>query len=166
MPKSRSPSSNRKRAPNSTLSVAIIGSGRLGTTLGLALTRAGYRVPVVVSLHSAHARRAARLIGGKTKHASLKKLGRAENIEELTQADLIIVATSDDAIETVTQQLAAAFRTRSKALRLKAPRRIAMHTSGALGASVLDPLKREGFAVGSIHPLISISGPPLPICEE
>lgn len=34
-----------------------------------------------------------------------------------------------------------------------------MHTSGALGANVLNPLKREGFAVGSIHPLISISNP-------
>ena len=159
MPKSRIGSSNRNRGPKSKLSVAIIGSGRLGTALGLALTRAGYRVPVVLSLHSEHARRAAKLIGRKTKHASLKNLGRAKNADELTQADLIIVATSDDAIETVTQQLAAAFRTRSKALRPKAPRRIALHTSGALGANVLDSLKREGFAVGSIHPLVSISDP-------
>src|SRR5438094_9464518 len=104
MPKSRIGSSNRKRGPKSKLSVAIIGSGRLGTALGLALTKAGYRVPVVVSLHSAHARRAARLIGPKTKHASLKSLGREEKVDELTQADLIIIATSDDAIETVTQQ--------------------------------------------------------------
>src|SRR5207237_17913 len=79
--------------------------------------------------------------------------------DELTRADLIIIAVSDDAIETVTQQLAAVFRTRSKALRPKMPRRTAMHTSGALGANVLDPLKREGFVVGSIHPLISISDP-------
>src|SRR5207248_715142 len=71
----------------------------------------------------------------------------------------IVVATYHDSIETVTQHLAAAFRTRSKALRPKAPRRIALHTSGALGANVLDSLKREGFAVGSIHPLVSISDP-------
>ena len=159
MPKSKTGSSNRKRMPKSRLSVAIIGSGRLGTALGLALTRAGYRVPLVVSRHSAHARRAAKLIGRKTKHASLKNLGRAENLDELAQADLIIIAVSDDAIETVTQQLVTAFRTRSKAVRPKAPRRIAMHTSGALGANVLDPLKREGFVVGSIHPLVSISDP-------
>ena len=151
--------SNRKRGPKSKLSVAIIGSGRLGTALGLALTRAGYRVPVVVSLHSAHARRAARLIGPQTKHASLDKLGRAENIAELTQAGLIVIAISDDAIEAVAQQLAAAFRTRLKADRRKAPRRVVMHTSGALGTNVLASLKREGFIVGSIHPLVSISDP-------
>src|SRR5438874_11149566 len=144
MPKSKTGSLNRKREPKSTLSIAIIGAGRLGTALGLALSRAGHRVPVVVSLHSAHARLAAKLIGRKTKHASLKNLGRAENIDEITQADLIIIAVSDDAIETVIQQLVTAFRTRSKAVRPKAPRRIAMHTSGALGAKVLDPLKREG----------------------
>ncbi|HXI22582.1 MAG TPA: Rossmann-like and DUF2520 domain-containing protein [Pyrinomonadaceae bacterium] len=159
MPKSTTGSLNRKQGPKSKLSVAIIGSGRLGTALGLALTRAGYRVPIVASLHSAHARRAANLIGRKTKHASLKNLGRAENVDELAQADLIIIATSDDAIETVTQQLVTAIRTRSKDNRRRPPRRIALHTSGALGAKVLDPLKREGFVVGSIHPLISISDP-------
>lgn len=160
MPKSKPGSSNRQRGrPKSKLSVAIIGSGRLGTALGLALSRAGHRVPVVASRHSAHARRAARLIGRQTKHTSLKNLGRAENLDELTQADLIVIATSDDAIETVTQQLAEAFRTRSKPDRRKMPRRIALHTSGALDANVLAPLKREGFVVGSIHPLISISDP-------
>jgi predicted short-subunit dehydrogenase-like oxidoreductase (DUF2520 family) len=115
-------------------------------------------VPIIASLHSAHARRAANLLGRKTKHASLKNLDQAEYVDELAQADLIVVATSDDAIETVAQQLAAGLRTRS-ALRPKAARRIALHTSGALGANVLDPLKREGFAVGAIHPLISISDP-------
>lgn len=159
MPKSKTGSSSRKRGSKSKRSVAIIGSGRLGTALGLALRRAGHRVPVVVSLHSAHARRAAELIGRKTKHASLKNLGRAENVDEITRADLIVIAISDDAIEAVTQQLKAALGTRSKVVRRKKPRGIAMHTSGALGANVLDPLKREGFAVGSIHPLISISNP-------
>lgn len=159
MPKRRTGSSNRNRGPKSKLSVAIIGSGRLGTALGLALSRAGHRVPLLASLHSAHARRAARLIGRKTKHASVKNLGRAENLDELTQADLIVIATSDDAIEAVAQRLAAAFQTRSKGVRRKAPRRVVMHTSGALGANVLAPLKREGFVVGSIHPLISISDP-------
>ena len=159
MPKSKTASSQRKRAPKSRLSVAIIGSGRLGTALGLALSRSGHRVPVVASLHSMHARRAAKLISRKTKYTSLKNLGRAENVDELTQADLIIIAISDDAIETVTKQLAAAFATRSKAARRRTPPRIAMHTSGALGANVLDPLKPAGFVVGSIHPLISISNP-------
>ena len=159
MPKSKTASSNRKRGPKSKLSVAIIGSGRVATALGLALTRAGHLVSIVASLHSAHARRAANLIGRKTKHASLNNLCRAENVGELTQADLIVIATSDDAIETVSQQLEAAFRTGSRPDRRETRRRIALHTSGALDANVLDPLRREGFAVGSIHPLISISNP-------
>ena len=168
MPRSTTASSNRKRKPKSNLSIAIIGSGRLGTALGLALSRAGHRVPLVASLHSAHARRAAKLIGRETKPAALrhltnpaplKNLNNKEKIDALTQADLIVIAISDDAIEGLTQQLAAVFGTRSKGDRGRARRRVAMHTSGALAASVLEPLKREGFAVGSIHPLISISDP-------
>jgi predicted short-subunit dehydrogenase-like oxidoreductase (DUF2520 family) len=159
MPKSKTASSNRKRGPNSKLSVAIIGSGRVGTALGIALTRAGHLVPIVASLHSAHARRAANLIGRKTKHASLKTLCHTENVGELAQVDLIVIATSDDAIETVAQQLEAAFRIGLKTDPRKIRRRIALHTSGALGANLLDPLRAEGFAVGAIHPLISISNP-------
>jgi predicted short-subunit dehydrogenase-like oxidoreductase (DUF2520 family) len=145
--------------PKSNLSVAIIGSGRVGPALAIALTRAGHPVPIVASLHSTHARRAANLIGRKTKHASLKSLCRAENIGRLTPADLIVIAISDDAIETVAQQLEAAFRTGLKPEGHQTRRRIALHTSGALGANALDPLKQAGFAVGSIHPLISISDP-------
>ncbi len=32
-----------------------------------------------------------------------------------------------------------------------------MHTSGALSSEVLRPLQNEGFAVGSLHPLVAIS---------
>jgi predicted short-subunit dehydrogenase-like oxidoreductase (DUF2520 family) len=159
MPKKKIGSSNRQRRARSKLSVAIIGSGRLGTALGLALMRVGHRVPIIVSLHSAHARRAAELIGRKTRHAALKNLGRAENVDELAQADLILIAISDDAIETVAENLATALGTRSLAVHRKTRRRTAMHTSGALGANVLDPLRLKGFVVGSIHPLVSISDP-------
>jgi predicted short-subunit dehydrogenase-like oxidoreductase (DUF2520 family) len=34
-----------------------------------------------------------------------------------------------------------------------------LHTSGALGAQELEPLRARGFAVGSLHPLVSISEP-------
>src|SRR5437868_10489920 len=37
------------------------------------------------------------------------------------------------------------------------PARIALHTSGALSSDALAPLSAAGFAVGSLHPLVSVS---------
>ncbi len=133
----------------------IIGSGRLGTALGIALKRAGYRVLLVASLHSAHARRTAKRIGRNTKDTSIKNL--IAHTTNHPECNLIIIAISDDAISTVGRQLAAALRLQTKVARGKAGRRVALHTSGALGAEVLAPLRSAGFAVGSIHPLVSIS---------
>jgi len=40
-----------------------------------------------------------------------------------------------------------------------------LHTSGALNARVLDPVKACGAAVGSMHPLQSFSGVAVPALE-
>ena len=158
MPSKKTRSSSQARKPKPL--VAIIGSGRLGAAFGIALRKAGYRVPLVTSLHAAQARRAARLIGKETEATSIKtEFGRGKTAgNRLGSVDLILIATADDAIETVAEQLTAVFAagvTPNRGNR----RRAAMHTSGALGSDVLDSLKSVGFAVGSIHPLVSISDP-------
>jgi len=138
-------------------SIAIIGSGRLGTALGIALRKAGYRINFVVARRAASARRAAREIGEATSAFSSKQL-TSSLAHGLAETDVILIATPDDVIAEVARELASgvsAMQTR----RNQQPQRIrvAMHTSGALSAEVLAPLKRKGLATASFHPLVSIS---------
>jgi len=68
----------------------------------------------------------------------------------LPSSDLIIITTPDDLIDSIAHKLA---ETQNG---MRGPRTV-LHTSGALAADVLAPLRRAGFAAGSLHPLVSIS---------
>lgn len=132
------PDTKRKEKPG----VSIIGAGRLGTTLGVALARKGYPIRSVVARRSQSARNAARLLDGKPQALAVKHL------DSLMPAELYLIATPDDQIASVAAQLA----------RLEWKRKpTALHTSGALSAQVLSPLREKGWHTGSIHPLISVS---------
>jgi predicted short-subunit dehydrogenase-like oxidoreductase (DUF2520 family) len=139
------------------LSVAIIGAGRLGTALAIALSRAGYSVGFISAKHTASARRAAKLSGAKALTASITQLRRLDSarLKNLTGASVLIIATPDDAIRSVAQELALLLASGPSRTRAK----VALHTSGALSAEELSPLKTCGLSVGSIHPLVSISEP-------
>jgi len=141
-------------------SVSIIGAGRVGTALGLALKAANYRVEIVVTKHRISARRAATLIDPQTvglAEAQLDRLSRSQ-ITSFNRASLIIIATPDDSIAPLAERLATVFRFKSIGLARRAPP-VALHTSGALSSEVLGPLRKLGFAIGSLHPLLSISDP-------
>lgn len=157
-----------KPTPGKKSSVSIIGAGRVGTALGLALKAAGYRIELVVTKHASTARRAERLIGRGTLGLSARQLSRASRsqLARLNRSALILIATPDDMIAAVADQLAGIFRSSpdrsgsKKAGSQKEPLpgiRVAMHTSGALSSRVLQPLQRARCATGSIHPLVSIS---------
>src|SRR5215813_1943325 len=126
--------------------VSVVGAGRLGTALALALESHGYRVEAVVTRHQATARRAAGLLSRSTRALT------ARRIEELPQSELILVATPDDAIAEIAAALAAAQRDRVRG-------RTVLHTSGACSSTALAALSEVGFNVGSIHPLVSVSEP-------
>ena len=149
--KSRSRSRTNVRRPPA-ISVSIIGAGRLGTALGIALRRAGYQIDIVVGKHARTARRAAKLIGGTALGLSETEL--FADAASLKSA-LIIISTPDDVIEQVANRLEAALRPGERKHLPK--RRVALHTSGALASEILSPLRRAGFAVASFHPLVSIS---------
>ncbi|HYG63086.1 MAG TPA: DUF2520 domain-containing protein [Thermoanaerobaculia bacterium] len=72
------------------------------------------------------------------------------SLEEMESAgqDLLLVAVSDSALPAVAATLAG----RPQAA-------VALHTSGALDASVLSPLRQAGSAVGSLHPLKAFPRP-------
>ena len=144
----RHPSATRKRKARETQglggrNVTIVGPGRLGQALGRLLAQAGVAIDVVVARRLPRARQAARFIGAGTPVAL--------DDPRVSQADVILLTTSDAAIEPVARALAA----RSADWRGK----VVLHTCGSLPSSVLRPLARRGAAIGSIHPFQTIPNP-------
>ncbi|HEX5707178.1 MAG TPA: Rossmann-like and DUF2520 domain-containing protein [Pyrinomonadaceae bacterium] len=147
--------------------VNVVGAGRLGTALARALSSAGYDVRAVVNKTAGHARRAARLVASKPRALS------ASQLSLLPDADLVILSVPDDALPRVADELAASLASKEASLASvekgkgkssvknegRRPRRarVALHASGALSSDVLAPLRARGFAVGSMHPLASVS---------
>ena len=134
------PDSKRKEKPE----VSIIGAGRLGTTLAVALSRRGYSIRSIVSRRAQSARKAAKLLDGNPQVLAANKL------QSLSPADVFLITTPDDQIAAVAADLSS-LENNSKR------KQTALHTSGALSSEVLAPLRRKGWNTGSIHPLISVS---------
>ena len=88
----------KKRQP-----ISIIGAGRMGTALGLALKAAGYQVEIVVTQRPDHARRAAKAIGGNTLGLSARHLSRLDptQMDRLNNSSLVLIATPDQPWERV-----------------------------------------------------------------
>jgi predicted short-subunit dehydrogenase-like oxidoreductase (DUF2520 family) len=134
------PDRKRKQKPE----VSIIGSGRLGTALALALAGDGYSIKSVVARTAEGARKAATVLDGTVQVLASKKL------RSMRPADVFLITVPDDQIAKVAAELSR--------LQLDPKRKpTVLHTSGALSAEVLKPLRDKGWATGSLHPLISIS---------
>src|SRR5215217_4427726 len=110
------PNAKRKQKPE----VSIIGTGRLGTTLAVALAGKGYAIRSLVARHAQSARRAASLVGQDVQVLAAKQL------RTLRPADVFLITTPDDQIARVAEELSAVFS-----------EGIALHTSGALSAETL-----------------------------
>ncbi len=132
----------RKQKPG----VSIIGSGRLGTTLAVALARQGYSVQSLVARRISSARKAARLLDDEVQVLAAKELQSAR------PAGVFLITVPDDQISSVAEELSH--------LEFNAT---AFHTSGALSSEILVPLKKKGWHTGSIHPLVSISHAGVPL---
>jgi predicted short-subunit dehydrogenase-like oxidoreductase (DUF2520 family) len=128
----------RKRKQKTTIS--IIGTGRLGTTLGVALLHGGFHVRSLVARRVQTARKAARLLDGEV------QLLAAKELPQLLPADVFLITVPDDQIPSVAEEMSALEFTAT-----------ALHTSGALSSDVLSPLRKRGWHTGSIHPLLSVS---------
>jgi len=126
--------------------ISVVGSGRLGTALAIALRKTGYSIDVLAARTLPGARKAAILLDAPVRELNFKQLGK------LPSSSLVIIATPDDQIEKVALKLARA-NTR------EGETGTALHTSGALSSTTLSPLAERGWHVGSIHPLIAVSEP-------
>jgi predicted short-subunit dehydrogenase-like oxidoreductase (DUF2520 family) len=134
------PVTKRKQKPE----VSIIGAGRLGTALAVALAGRGYSIQSLVTRRAQSARRAANLLDAEVQVLAAKQL------HSLRPADVFLITVPDDQIAGVATELSS--------LRFPTDRKTTvLHTSGALSAEVLAPLRKKGWSTGSIHPLISVS---------
>lgn len=115
--------------------ITIIGSGRMGQSLGLALAEAGCRVtlvgrrerpvPEAVSLH----------------------VGDWPPV--VRGADVLILATPDDVVDAVARRLAGEQAVTAG--------QVVLHLSGLLDHHVLAALRPSGASLGSFHPLKSVA---------
>ncbi len=133
------------------VAINIVGAGRLGTALALALASRGHFIQAVVSRRLHRAQRASNLIARHTRSLSMSQL------DLLPPADVLFITTPDDAIATTARRIAASLAASTPVRNRR--RNVALHTSGALSSAALQPLRDVGFRTGSMHPLISVSEP-------
>jgi predicted short-subunit dehydrogenase-like oxidoreductase (DUF2520 family) len=115
--------------------ITIIGAGRMGQGLGLALKRRGYKVVL--------------LNRGPRDVIAPLVLHQGSRAEATAGAELILIATPDDAISQVAAELAA-----EQAISRD---QVVLHLSGLLDRSALLPLEESGAGCGSFHPLQSVA---------
>jgi len=122
--------------------ITIVGPGRLGTALTLALSQAGFRVHEIVSRERpgsrARARQLARTVGANPVSAK----------EAQFAAHAIWLCVGDYAIRDCAESLARLGSNRWKG-------KAVFHSSGALASDELDALRRQGAHVASVHPMMS-----------
>lgn len=109
----------------------------MGQGLGLALKRRGYKIALV-------ARTPRDILPSLMLHAGSRS-------EATAGAELVLIATSDDAIEAVAAELAAEGAV--------ARDQVVLHLSGLLDRTALQPLEETGAGLGSFHPLQSVAEP-------
>jgi predicted short-subunit dehydrogenase-like oxidoreductase (DUF2520 family) len=124
--------------------VGIIGPGRAGVGLALALARVGEGRRYDVRLH------------GRSKRPVPKPLKLTVGPENdppawIAQAGVVILAVRDDAIRPLAEALACAAAIGAE--------QVVLHLSGAQGQEALGPLVGSRAALGSLHPLQTISEP-------
>lgn len=123
------------------LAVGVVSAGRVGTALGQAWEAAGHLVVATSAISDASIRRAA------------DRLPDAQLLapdEVAARADLLVLAVPDDALAGLVGGLAATGSVR--------PGQIVVHTAGARGVRVLDPLTGLGALPLALHPAMTFLG--------
>ncbi|HEY3176058.1 MAG TPA: DUF2520 domain-containing protein [Candidatus Polarisedimenticolia bacterium] len=124
--------------------LAVIGPGRAGLALARLLARRGFPLTGIVARTRASARRASRLSG--------RGAGTLDLAGAVAPARVILLCVPDSEIPAAAGALGSlpSPGVRSKTI---------LHTSGAFSCAVLEPARRAGAAVGSLHPLVSFPEP-------
>ena len=120
--------------------IAIVGAGRLGSALSLALAKAGYRVNEIISRDTLGSQKRAREIARSTR--SFSTTLKTANLD----SDLIWFCVPD-------REIAVAARALIRSAEWKG--KVVFHSSGALASDELNVLRRRGAAVASVHPMMT-----------
>lgn len=128
--------------------VCVAGAGAMAEALSVVLAREGAEL----RLWARRSGRAAIMRNGVL--AGARGCARRVRVEgdmrtAMLDVDCVLVCVSDTAAAEVARDLAEAARGRRRA-------GVALHAAGFLPPSVLRPLRRCGFAAGSLHPLVSL----------
>jgi predicted short-subunit dehydrogenase-like oxidoreductase (DUF2520 family) len=121
--------------------IAIAGAGRVAQALGRLLLEGGEPVVAMAGREPECTARAAAFVGAGVVPASFENLP--------TRATQILIAVPDDALIEVADRLAQGGMSAG----------VALHTSGARSASVLEALERRGVSCGVLHPLQTVASP-------
>jgi predicted short-subunit dehydrogenase-like oxidoreductase (DUF2520 family) len=119
--------------------ISIIGPGRVGGALAIALSGRGFAIESIASKRPD--------AGADIAERSGARIVGADDLGALN-GEIILITTRDDQIEGVVRELAVHSHLSGTCF---------LHTSGSRTSALLSPLREQGSEVGSIHPLVSIS---------
>ena len=118
--------------------VTVVGPGRLGGALAIALARAGYTIETLVYRSASPDDGLLALLPATT----TVPIGSIETLD----SDVVLICTQDTEIGSATAELVG-----------KLNAQVVLHTSGSLASSELEDLRVGTVSIGSMHPLVSIS---------
>ena len=120
--------------------VSIVGCGRAGGSIALALKRTGYEVAAAWC----------KTRGGRQRTQRLLNVPVLPSIADVAgSGDVVFVAVPDDAIADVVDEVAAGIRAG----------KVAVHTSGRVSVDALAPVEKADARAASVHPLQTLPDP-------
>lgn len=122
-------------------SISIIGIGRVGGALAIALADAGFDIEYLIYRDPSTAMAVSAFLPQTTKLAPW-----SNSLPEF-QSDVVLITTADPDIAVIADHLRDRLRAGC----------VVLHTSGSLSSEVFAELASDGFYTGSVHPLVSVS---------
>jgi predicted short-subunit dehydrogenase-like oxidoreductase (DUF2520 family) len=123
------------------LAVGVVGAGRAGTAMAVALARAGHRIVAASGVSQASLNRISR---------SLPQARLANPEQVVAAADLALFTVPDDVLPGLVRGLAETG--------VPMAGRLIAHASGRHGLAVLDPAVRAGALPMALHPVMTFTG--------
>lgn len=128
-------------------SVSIVGAGNLGTALARALHDAGYQIRSIATRQGSRNSRRAKALARRVQAQSLT-IG-----QQALDGDVVWLTVPDDAIADTARAISRLQSWKGKTV---------FHSSGALTSDQLQPLRRNGARVASVHPMMTFVRSALP----
>jgi predicted short-subunit dehydrogenase-like oxidoreductase (DUF2520 family) len=125
------------------LDVGVVGAGRVGTALAVALRRAGHTIAAASAVSEASRSRVERFLPG----TPVLQPG-----DVVAAADLVLLTVPDDALGALVRGLAATG--------VPVAGRMLAHASGRHGLAVLQPVADLGALPLALHPVMTFTGRP------